>query len=258
MTMLLWAGCTACRPSGQEASISRIDEITQRGTLLVGATGDYRPLSYFDPQTREYWGLDVDLAEIIAHDLGVRVEFVPTSWPTLTDDMLDPTLFDVAMCGISITDARQQVMLMSDGYLRNGKTILCRADEAYRYTSLADIDQPDVVVMINPGGTNEKFAHDSLTHAQIVVHQRNEEIPSLIAEGKADIMITEVVEASYYVRVDNRLAAPLVHEPFTHSQMGVLMRQGDDELLERVNAIIDSCRTDGTLLLLHQKYGLAY
>ena len=251
-------GLTGCGPSGGAATTSRIDEIRQRDTLLVGATGDYRPLSYLDPQTNAYWGFDVDLAEIIGNDLGVAVRFVPTSWPTLTDDMLNEELFDLALCGITITDARQEVMLMSEGYLQNGKTILCRRDEASRYASLSDIDQPDVVVMVNPGGLNEKFAHENLPHAQIVVHQRNEEIPSLIAEGRADIMITEIVEASYYTQTDERLAAPLIDEPFTHSLMGVLMRKGDDELLNRVNDIIEACKNDGTLQRLHEKYGIAY
>lgn len=249
---------TGCSSSDSAAPANKIDQIRQRGTLLVGATGDYRPLSYLDPQTNTYWGFDVDMAEVIANDLGVKVQYVPTSWPTLTDDMHNEALFDLAMCGITITDARKETMLMSEGYLQNGKTILCRKDEATRYTSIDDINLPDVVVMVNPGGLNEKFAHENLPNAQIVVHQRNEEIPSLIAEGKADIMITEIVEASYYTQVDERLAAPLIDEPFTHSLMGVLMRKGDDDLLERVNCIIDSCKNSGTLKRLHDKYGLTY
>lgn len=249
---------TGCSSSDDVATANKIDEIKQRGTLLVGATGDYRPLSYLDSQTNAYWGFDVDFAEIIGKDLGVKVQFVPTSWPTLTADMLNEKLFDLAMCGITITDTRKEIMLMSEGYLQNGKTILCRKDQAQCFTSLADINQPDIVVMVNPGGLNEKFANENLPNAQIVVHQRNEEIPSLVAEGKADIMITEIVEASYYTQVDERLAAPLINEPFTHSLMGVLMRKDDDVLLNRVNSIIDSCKKDGTLKRLHDKYGFSY
>ena len=256
--ILLLGGLAGCGASGNSPSISKIDEIRQRDTLLVGATGDYRPLSYLDPETNTYWGFDADLAEIIANDLGVTVRFVPTSWPTLTEDMHNESLFDLAMCGITITDTRKETMLMSDGYLQNGKTILCRKDQAERFSSLADINRPDVKVMVNPGGLNEKFAHENLPEAQIVVHQRNEEIPALIAEGEADIMITEIVEASYYTQTDERLAAPLIDEPFNHSLMGVLMRKGDDDLLLRVNSIIDSCKNDGTLKRLHEKYGFKY
>jgi hypothetical protein len=43
--------------------------------------------------------------------------------------------------------------------------------------------------MVNPGGLNEKFANENLSRAKVIVHQRNEEIPSLVAEGEADVMI---------------------------------------------------------------------
>ena len=141
---------------------------------------------------------------------------MPTSWPTLSTDVTsNPQAFDLAIGGITITDARKQTMLMSDGYLANGKTILCRASEADRYQKLADIDKPDVRVMVNPGGLNEKFANQNLTHATIIVHDKNEEIPSLIAEGQADVMITEITEAPYYIQTDTRLAAPLLNAPTT-------------------------------------------
>ena len=69
--------------------------------------------------------------------------------------------------------------------------------------------------MENPGGLNEKFARANLPNATLLIHPVNEEIPRLIAEGKADVMITEVMEAEYYVNKDPRLAAPLLETPFT-------------------------------------------
>lgn len=238
-----------------QPTISRIQE---RGTLLVGTTGDYRPLS-FREDDGTYWGFGIEVAGEIARRLDVGLQFVPTSWPTLSADVqAEPQTFDLAIGGITITDARRETMLMSDGYLANGKTILCRAEDANRYKSLADIDKPEVRVMVNPGGLNEKFANANLTHATIIVHQKNEEIPTLIAEGKADVMITEITEAPYYVQTDPRLAAPLLNEPFTHGEIGVLMRKGQEDLLQLVNDVIRQMKSDGSLRLLHEKYGLVY
>ena len=95
-------------------------------------------------------------------------------------------------------------------------------------------------------------------HAQIIVHQKNEEIPTQVAEGKADVMITEITEAPWYVQNDPRLAAPLLNAPFTHGEIGVLMRKGQDDLLQLVNNIIRQMKSDGTLRSLHEKYGLVY
>ena len=238
-----------------QPTISRIQE---RGTLLAGTTGDYRPLS-FREDDGTYWGFGIEVAGEIAKRLGVGLQFVPTSWPTLSADVqAEPQTFDLAIGGITITDARRETMLMSDGYLANGKTILCRAEDADHYKSLADIDKPEVRVMVNPGGLNEKFANANLTHATIIVHQKNEEIPKLIAEGKADVMITEITEAPYYVQTDPRLAAPLINEPFTHGEIGVLMRKGQEDLLQLVTNVIRQMKSDGSLRLLHEKYGLVY
>ena len=254
------AGFASCSNSDNATAApqGKVAEIQQRGSILVGTTGDYRPLSFCESDGT-YWGFGIDMAREIAGRLGVAPEFRKTSWPTLTADVLArPQLFDMAIGGITITDARRETMLMSDGYLANGKTILCRAAEADRYRSLADIDKPEVRVMVNPGGLNEKFANENLTHATVVVHQRNEEIPSLVAEGAADVMITEITEAPYYVQTDTRLAAPLLAEPFTHGEIGVLMRKGQDDLLEVVNSVIRQMKSDGSLRRLHEKYGLVY
>ena len=236
----------------------KVAEIVERGTLLVGTTGDYRPLSFCETDGT-YWGFGIEIAKEIARYLGVEISFVKTSWPTLTADVLaDPQTFDLAIGGITITDTRRENMLMSEGYLANGKTILCRASEADRFCSLADIDKPEVTVMVNPGGLNEKFANENLTHANIVVHQKNEEIPTLVAEGAADVMITEITEARYYVQTDNRLAAPLLNAPFTHGEIGVLMRKGQEDLLQMVNNVICQMKSNGSLRKLHEKYGLVY
>jgi ABC-type amino acid transport substrate-binding protein len=251
-TVFILSSCTDVPLNGTVA------RIVDRGRIIIGTTGDYKPLSFCQPDGT-YWGFGIEVAGEIAERLGVSIEFVKTSWPTLTADVLaEPQTFDLAIGGITITDERCETMLMSEGYLANGKTILCRASEADRYKSLADIDKPEVRVMVNPGGLNEKFANANLHHATIIVHPKNEEIPSLVAEGQADVMITEITEAPYYVQTDSRLAAPILDEPFTRGEIGVLMRKGQDDLLQFVNAALQKMKNDGTLRKLHEKYGLVY
>ena len=252
------AACADRDTATEQGSSGKVAEIIKRDTLLVGTTGDYRPLS-FREEDGTYWGFGIEMAKEMAKSLGVEIKFVQTSWPTLTADVLaEPQMFDLAIGGITITDARRETMLMSEGYLANGKTILCRAEEADRFRTLEDLDKPEVRVMVNPGGLNEKFAKANLTHATIIVHQKNEEIPALVAEGEADVMITEITEAPYYVQTDPRLAAPLLAQPFTHGEIGVLMQKGQEDLLQTVNSTIRRMKSDGSLRRLHEKYGLVY
>ena len=239
--------------SGSSDSRSKMEEIRERGVLRVGTAGDYKPMSFLDPETGAYWGFDTELAEDLARSLGVEIEYVPTSWPTLMEDTLAGR-FDLAICGITVTDARKEQALMSDGYLKNGKTVLCRAEDAEKYTSLEAINRPGVRVMENPGGLNEKFARENLPDATLIIHEVNQEIPGLVASGEADVMITEIMEAGYYTGQDSRLAAPLIHEPFTDGQLGVLMPKGSEDLLEYVNQFLAAEKENGRIDELAEKY----
>ncbi len=234
-----------------------LEDIASRGTIKIGTTGDYIPMSYLNPATGEYEGIDAELSKIIADSLGVKIEYVPTSWPTLSADM-QAGKFDIALCGISRNFARAKTMAMSDAYGEGlfGKTILCRKSDAKKFKSVADLNRPEVRIMINPGGTNEKFAHANLPKATLIVHEENADIPIQIAEGKADIMITETVEATSWVKREPRLAAPLVDKPFegTRHSCGILLEKGDQEFLNYINFVLAELRMDGRLEQLEIKY----
>jgi len=234
-----------------------LDRICETGVLRVGTAGDYKPMSFLEPETGTYWGFDTELAEDLASSLGVEIEYIPTSWPTLMEDT-QTGQFDLAICGITVTDARKEQALMSNGYLQNGKTVLCRAEDADRYTSLEAVNRPEVRVMENPGGLNEKFARENLPDATLIIHDINQEIPGLVASGEADVMITEVMEAGYYVGQDSRLAAPLIYEPFTDGQLGILMPKGSEDLLEYVNQFLDDEKKSSRLDELAKQYIYRY
>lgn len=232
---------------------AHLEDIAARGTIRIGTTGDYRPMSYLNKETGEYEGFDAALAQAIADSLHVKVEFVPTTWPTLSADT-EAGKFDIAICGITRTFDRARTLEMSDGYLLFGKTILCRDGDAAKYQSIADMNRPEVRVMVNPGGTNEKFARENLPNATIIVHEHNAEIPGLIAEGAADIMITETMEAIRYERMDSRLAAPLAKTPFTKNRFGILMAKGDQELLNYINFVLAELTMNGTMEEMEHTY----
>ena len=256
LCMLLLAGCQKKEePASSEAN--KLEEIMDQGVLKVGTTGDYQPMSYLDPDTGEYVGFENELTKDLAGEMGVEIQYVETSWPTLMEDTLAGK-FDLAICGITVNDARKEKALMSNGYIVNGKTILCRAEDADKYTSLEAINRPEVRVMVNPGGLNEQFARENLPDVTLIIHDVNQEIPGLVASGEADIMITEIMEAGYYVGQDSRLAAPLVQEPFTHGEIGVLMPKGSEDLLNYVNEFLRKEKESGRIDELADEYFYKY
>ena len=238
---------------GYKAYSDPLNRIRRTGVLRVGMTGDYIPMSYLNEGTGTYEGFDVEFAEGLAEELGVKIEYVKTSWPTLLEDTVNKK-FDMAISGITITDARKEKALMSTGYFEIGKTPLMRKEDVEKYKTLEDLNKKEVVIMENPGGTNEKFVRENLPEATLIIHEKNAEIPGLIAEGEADVMISETAEAGYYVQMDERLAAPLITEPFTHSELGVLMPKGYENLLKYVDQYIENGKNSGFLDMLANKY----
>jgi cyclohexadienyl dehydratase len=175
---------------------SRLDDIVKRGVLRVGMTGDYLPFTYFDKATSRFRGFDVDMAEALGKALGVEVEYVQTAWPRLMRDF-DADKVDIAMGGISITPDRRQHGIFSAAVMRDGKTPITRCADKGKYQTMADIDRPGTRVIVNPGGTNERFARANVKNAEITIYGDNVTIFDEIANGHADLMMTDSSETRY-------------------------------------------------------------
>ncbi len=230
-----------------------LDDVLKTGTLRVGTTGDYKPFTY--KQNSQYKGFDIEIAQVLADKLGVKLELVHTSWPTLMDD-LKADKYDIGMSGISRTMPRQLEARYSMPYLTYGKTPLVRAEDASRYQSLADIDKSGIRIGVNPGGTNEKFVRTNIKHANVTVFESNMAIPIAVAEGKVDVMLTDSSEAIYYSKTDKRLSAPLSTSPFTKSQMGYIMSKDAARLQDTVDFVLNTMMLTGELDNLRRKYML--
>ena len=202
-------------------SQSRLDDILARGTLRVGLTGDYRPFSQRDANGI-YTGLDVDMARNLSESLDVKLEIVPTTWATLLPDLTDGK-FDVGMGGISITLPRQRVAFFSQPVMRVGKAAIARCVESARFQTLADIDRPGVKVIVNPGGTNERFDRANLHQAEIVTFPDNTRIFDELVAGHADLMITDTVETKLQHKLHPDLCAIHPDQPFDFGELGYLL-----------------------------------
>jgi cyclohexadienyl dehydratase len=131
--------------------------------------------------------------------------------------------FDVGMGGISVTLDRQKVAFFSIPVMRTGKTPIARCTVQTRFQTLAAIDQPDVRVATNPGGTNEKYDRANLHHAQIVVFPSNAAIFDELLAGHADVMITDSVETRLQQKLHPELCAIHPDKPFDFGELAYLL-----------------------------------
>lgn len=201
---------------------SKLDQIVAQGVLRVGTTGDYKPFSYRQGADADFVGLDIELAQGIAQSLGVKLQLVPTTWSSLMSD-LSADRFDLALSGISVNMERQKAAFFSEPYQRDGKTPITLCSNVDKFQTLEQIDQPGVRAIVNPGGTNEKFARAHLKQAQIDVYPDNVTIFEQIVQGKADLMMTDAVETRLQQRLHPQLCAVHPDQPFDFSEKAALL-----------------------------------
>jgi len=143
---------------------SLLDAVVARKQLRIGLPGDYKPFGLRDAATGTFSGIDVDLTTGLAKALGAEPVYVKTSWSTLLADF-GAGKFDMAAGGVSITLDRQRAGFFSIPTDLDGKAAIARCADVDRLGSLAAIDRPDVRVVVNPGGTNERFDRANLKQA---------------------------------------------------------------------------------------------
>ena len=239
----LAALCLSASAHAQQPS--RLDEIVQRGTLRVGMTGDYLPFASFDKTTQIFRGFDVDMAEALGNALKVKVDYVLTAWPQLTRDF-EADKFDIAMGGISITLDRQKKGLFSTPIMREGKTPIARCADQGKYETIADIDKPGTHVIVNPGGTNERFAKANIRNAEIKVYNDNVTIFDEIAKGDADLMMTDASETRYQQKLHpGVLCAVHPDKPFDFAEKAYWL-QRDVALKDFVDQWLHIATEDGS------------
>lgn len=217
-------GLGAAAQAQTQAPASQLDAIQSRGNLQICTTGDYKPFTLL--KDGAYEGIDIELGKSLAKAIGVEPRFVATKWSDLLNDFTSGKC-DIAMGGISVTLDRQKRAFFSAPYLINGKAPIARCADKAKFQTVADIDKPETRVIVNPGGTNERFVRANFKQAKIEVYPDNVTIFDQILAGKADIMIAESIETKVQEKTKPGLCAINPDEPLQYGEMGYLLPRGD-------------------------------
>ena len=229
----------------------QLAQITTSRLLRVGTTGDYAPFSH-RAADGGFTGIDIDLARDLASSLGADVLFIHTSWPTLMDDLRAGS-YDIAMSGESITPERGKTGYYSKAYHSGGKTPITLCSRVHEFDALEKIDMPGVRLIVNPGGTNERYIDTSIKRAKKVLHDDNRTIFGAIVTGNADLMITDSIEVDLQSRRNRLLCPAMPGQLLTNQQKGFLMPK-DNALKNTVDKWLHQRLNDGTVERLFSRH----
>jgi len=132
----------------QLSSTSVVEEVKKRGVLRIGLS-TFVPWSMRDKKG-ELIGFEIDVANKVAADMGVKAEFVPTAWDGIIPALLAGK-FDVIISGMSITPQRNLTVNFTIPYAHSGQQMTASKKLAGSFKSLADFNAASVTITCRRG-----------------------------------------------------------------------------------------------------------
>ncbi|HNB27667.1 MAG TPA: ABC transporter substrate-binding protein [Alphaproteobacteria bacterium] len=233
---------------------SLLHKILERGSLRVGTTGDYPPFSELDQASNTYKGYEIDVVTQLAADLGVKIEFVPTTWDTLGAGIAADK-YDIAASGITMTLERLKTVAFSDPYLDTPLVPLILKKDDGKYASWRDMDKEGVKLAVMSGTSAEETAKKNFSKAEIVsITAPALDYQELLA-GRVDAAITDTVFIKKALaQYANDMAVVGIDKPIEGQPIAMMTVQGDQVWLNWVNTWIKLKQQTGFFDSLFDKW----
>jgi cyclohexadienyl dehydratase len=255
---LIALGLVATLAIGMQAASAAEDsllhKVLNRGTLRVGTTGDYPPYSELDQATGTYKGYEIDVVTALAADLGVKLEFVPTTWDTLGAGIAADK-YDICASGITMTLERLKSVAFTDPYLDSPLVPLILKRDEGKFATWRDMDQDGVKLAVMAGTSAEESAKKNFTKAEIVsVTAPALDYQELLA-GRVTAAITDIVFIrKALAQYEKDFAVVGIDQPIEGQPNSMMTLQGDQVWLNWLNTWIGLKQQTGFFDSLFQKW----
>lgn len=237
-----------------QTSTGHLESIQSAKKVRVCIWPEYYGITFRNPKTQQLTGVDADLALELGKDLGVVVEFVDSSFATLTADIA-ANKCDAAMFAVGITPQRAEKLrftkptLVSDIY-----AITTRTNRQIK--TWADIDKPGVVVAVMKGTLHEPIMRERLKAATLKVVDTPMAREQEVSSGRADVFMTDYPYSRRMLETTDwaRLVSPTstYHEtPYAYA-----VAHGDEKWAIRMEQFVRDIQADGRLLKAATRYKL--
>lgn len=250
-----WRFCVAFATSGfllscgRQTATDSLDAIRARGVLTWG--GDLQggePYVYDDPNhPGQLTGFEVDIANALARELGVRAQFVQQDWSNLVPS-LERGSFDIALNGIEVTTSRRERVRFSVPYFVFGMDLVARRDDP-TVTDLASLDGRRVGTLANSMSW-ERLAQ---TRAEIILYEGVEEPYTDLVHARTDAVLLDDIVANRYglYRPELRRVSTIGDGAYA-----IAMRPGDRRLNQAIDGALSRIIASGELGRILERYEL--
>ena len=246
---LLAAAAALTLLSGLPAAASAADAASAE-PLKVGTSSTFPPFEFKDSQTGELVGFEVDLVRAIGAKMGRPVEFLDFSFDALLPAIVSGSI-DMGAAGFAKTPERQKRVLFSDTFYHSGLTIIKRKGDT-RINGIDDLVGKTISVQL--GSLSHERAKQ-IPNAKVVTFDSGAEAILNLTTENSDAVINSRPSTDYMVVQRPSLGEKIERlEPIRKSEMGMVVRKGNTELIEAVNKALAEVKADGTYAALEKKW----
>ncbi|GAA3812701.1 basic amino acid ABC transporter substrate-binding protein [Cellulomonas soli] len=236
---LLLSACASSDDSGSagsDATAAGGVTLLTPGTLTVCSNPPYEPFEFKD-DNGDVVGLDIDIMQEVADDLGVDLLVKVTAFETIQSGVdLDTGSCDVVASGITITDERKAKFDFSEPYFDADQGLLVPAG-----SDLSDVASLEgKKIAVQQATTGETFAQDN--DLQTVQFEDLGLQIQALKTGQVDAAINDIAVLGPFVEEGFEVATTFP----TGEQYGFGVKKGSTALLDAINGTLDRIRTDGT------------
>ena len=231
-------------PVFRGGTVDTLATIRKRGVLRVGVALS-EPTVMHDADGKLV-GFSIDAARRLADDLGVKVEFVETSWSGIIPDLLDRE-FDLIMSGLWVTVPRALVINFTTPTAVEGIHVIASRTAATRLKTPADLDRPGTKIVVYAGTLQERLAARRFPNATLVKVGGDADHLAPVLAGEADAALVPTFAPQVIVRAaPDRLAAPFA-QPLSSASAAIGVRKGDPDFLNFLDSWLAVQRDEGWL-----------
>ena len=220
-----------------------------RDKLVVGTSADYEPFEYID-EDGNYTGFDIELMEEIAGRMDVELEWQDIAFDGLIGSLQNDKI-DAIIAAMSATEEREEQVDFTDPYFISGDAVLVAADSDITLEDKTDIAGHTVGVQT---GTIQESWIDENVGAEISRYERAEQAIMDLQSGRIEMVAMDLSAANSFVEQGGVKVA--LETDFSGEHMAIAVKEGNTELKEEFDAIIDELQMEGFIDDLAAEYDL--
>lgn len=239
------AGAAAAGKIQQELTgESTIENALKRGVLRVGIS-TFVPWAMKD-KTGKLIGFEIDVANRLAQDTGVEIEFVPTKWAGIVPALLTGK-FDVIIGGMGILPQRNLKVNFTIPYDYSGMSIVAHKQLAAGFKRLEEFNRPEVKIAARLGSTAEMAVRKYMPQARLQLFDDESQVIQELRSGRVHAMVASAPLPTYLALENPEVLFLPLQETFTKEPIGFAVRKGDVDTLNYFNNWIRVVEAEGWL-----------